>query len=154
MVKFIDAGFDNISDHQVFQALAGISSGDHDEPHLDLNHQSSDQPPSNLDKDPSPEFDDVIDTFYIDWGSPRLEQVHLNFQHPGVKLNNARMTPISQSEVIIHTHDNPELRLLRKWISGVEDDRGGHPTLFEWFLARQKRLAELNGIVCILDKPI
>ena len=52
MVKLIDAGFDNISDHQVFQALAGISSGDHDEPHLDLDHQSSDQPPSNLDEDP------------------------------------------------------------------------------------------------------
>ena len=64
------------------------------------------------------------------------------------------MTPISKSEIINHTRDDPDLSLLIKWISGVEDDREDHPALFEWFLARQQRLVELEGVVYILDKPL
>ena len=60
MVKLIGAGFNDITDHQVFQALVGISSGNHDKPHLDevhndppFNLRSTDEPPSNLDEDPA-----------------------------------------------------------------------------------------------------
>ena len=64
-----------------------------------------------------------------------------------------KMTPISVSEVVNHTKGDQDLQLLSKWISGVEDNREDHQALFEWFLNRQQRLAEVNGVEYICDTP-
>ena len=140
---------------EVFQALANITPTTSDSSdfqkkkfqfqwtHLSSGTSSSPETQPELINEPSPA---IVDTILIDWNIP-TEEVS------GVKQAYAEMTPISKPEIVNQTQNDQKLQLLTKWIMGEEDNSKDHPALFEWFLARQQRLAVVDGIVYICDTP-
>ena len=109
-----------------------------------------------MDPGDNPETEPSIDnlkeiTCIVQWGKPKTESVF--FRPPHMPKSDKQGDKITRQEVKLHTMADPDLQSLRAWILGNENHSPEKVQLFEWFLTRQDRLATVNGLVYLCDKP-
>ena len=64
-------------------------------------------------------------------------------------IDNDKMT---EDEIRQHTTEDEDLQLLQKWIAGNEN-KSANSNLFNWFITRQDRFAEIDGMVYLCEHP-
>ena len=90
-----------------------------------------------------------IETSTVSWGATS-DNVLLDT----TKLSNSDADKVTKEEIQQHSLLDENLLKLKIWIAGDDRYSKDSPSLFEWFLNRQRRLASIDGIVYLCDKPL